>query len=113
MRLPNGYGSVYKLSGNRRKPYIARRTIGWDDNGKQLYANIGYYRTRAEALQALAAFNDNPYDFPRYTSVGGMTHSTMNRTAQPREITVRLINTVPLSMICICQTYARLICRML
>ncbi len=62
MRLPNGYGSVYKLSGNRRKPYIARRTIGWDDNGKQLYANIGYYRTRAEALQALAAFNDNPYD---------------------------------------------------
>jgi site-specific recombinase XerD len=62
MRLPNGYGSVYKLSGNRRKPYIARRTIGWDDNGKQLYANIGYYRTKAEALQALAAFNDNPYD---------------------------------------------------
>lgn len=63
MRLPNGYGSVYKLSGqNRRKPYIARRTIGWDDNGKQLYATIGYYRTKAEALQALAAFNDNPYD---------------------------------------------------
>lgn len=25
MRLPNGYGSVYKLSGKRRKPYIARK----------------------------------------------------------------------------------------
>lgn len=62
MRLPNGYGSVYKLSGRRRKPYIARKTIGWDDDGRQIYAIIGYYATRPEALQALAAFNDNPYD---------------------------------------------------
>lgn len=62
MRLPNGYGSVYKLSGKRRKPYIARKTIGWDENGKQLYAIIGYYKTKPEALQALADFNDNPYD---------------------------------------------------
>ena len=23
MKLPNGYGSVYKLKGNRRKPFIA------------------------------------------------------------------------------------------
>ena len=29
MKLPNGYGSVTKLSGNRRKPYIARVTLGW------------------------------------------------------------------------------------
>lgn len=62
MRLPNGYGSVYKLSGNRRKPFIARKTIGWDENGKQVYATIGYYQSKPEALQALAAFNDNPYD---------------------------------------------------
>jgi integrase len=62
LKLPNGFGSVYKLSGNRRKPYIARRTIGWDENGKQLCATVGYYTTRQEGLQALAAFNDNPYD---------------------------------------------------
>ena len=27
MKLPNNYGSVYKLSGNRRRPYIAKITI--------------------------------------------------------------------------------------
>ncbi|SET56542.1 Site-specific recombinase XerD [Natronincola peptidivorans] len=62
MRLPNGYGSVYKLSGNRRKPWIARKTIGWDENGKQLYQTIGYYEKRPDALNALAEFNKNPYD---------------------------------------------------
>lgn len=62
MRLPNGYGSVYKLSGKRRKPFIARKTIGWDDNGKQLYRTIGYYETKKLAWQALADFNNNPYD---------------------------------------------------
>lgn len=62
MKLPNGYGSVYKLSGKRRKPYMIRKTIGWDDDGKQIRPVLGCYATRQEALQALAAFNDNPYD---------------------------------------------------
>lgn len=62
MRLPNGYGSVYKLSGKRRKPFMARKTIGWDDNGKQIYRIIGYYENKKLALQALADFNNNPYD---------------------------------------------------
>lgn len=62
MRLPNGYGSVYKLSGNRRKPWIARKTIGWDDTGKQMYQTIGYFEKRQDALNALAEFNKNPYD---------------------------------------------------
>jgi integrase len=62
MRLPNGYGSVYKLSGNRRNPYIARKTTGWDENKKQTYITIGYYPTKKEALQALADYNANPYD---------------------------------------------------
>ncbi len=67
MKLPNGYGSVYKLSGKRRKPYVARKTLGWDidmDTGKakQRFLMIGYYATRKEALQALADYNNNPYD---------------------------------------------------
>lgn len=62
MRLPNGYGSVYKLSGKRRKPFMARKTIGWNDDGKQVYRTIGYYETKKLALQALADFNNNPYD---------------------------------------------------
>lgn len=67
MKLPNGFGSVYKLSGNRRKPYVAKKTKGWDinpDTGKlkQTYITVGYYATRKEALTALAEFNANPYD---------------------------------------------------
>lgn len=62
MKLPNGFGSVYKLAGNRRKPYIARKTVGWNDTGKQLFQTVGYYATHAEALQALVAYNDDPYD---------------------------------------------------
>lgn len=67
MKLPNGYGSVYKLSGNRRKPYIARVTAGWDaslESGKavQNRITIGAYKTRKEALAALADYAANPYD---------------------------------------------------
>lgn len=67
MRLPNGFGSVYKLSGNRRNPYVAKKTRGWEINpdtgkAKQLYTVIGYYPSRKEALSALAEFNANPYD---------------------------------------------------
>lgn len=65
MRLPNGYGSVYKLSGNRRNPWVAAKTDGYDiteEKLKRRYHIIGYYPTRAKALQALADFNDNPYD---------------------------------------------------
>lgn len=60
MKLPNGYGTVYKLSGNRRRPWIARKTIGWSEEGKQLYYTIGYFKTRAEAMAALAEYNKNP-----------------------------------------------------
>ena len=67
MKLPNGYGSVYKLSGKRRNPWIARKTTGWDidettGKTKQLYKTIGYFSTRQDALTALANYNENPYD---------------------------------------------------
>lgn len=63
MRLPNGYGTVYKLSGKRRNPYIARKNVGYDfENDKWIYQTIGYYPSRTVALQALAEFNKNPYD---------------------------------------------------
>ena len=67
MKLPNGYGTVYRLSGNRRNPFIARKTIGWEidvASGKvhQKYRVVGYYPTKKEALAALADFNADPYD---------------------------------------------------
>ncbi|ERF77314.1 tyrosine-type recombinase/integrase, partial [Gallibacterium anatis] len=62
MRLPNGYGSVFKLSGRRRRPYIARKTVGYTESGKQIYNIIGYFETKEEALTALA--NHNQQDKP-------------------------------------------------
>lgn len=62
MRLPNGYGSVYKLSGNRRKPYAARIQKGYDEKGHPIYKFIGYCETKKEALLLLAEYNKNPYD---------------------------------------------------
>ena len=67
MKLPNGYGSVTKLSGNRRKPYLARVTLGWitdEQTGKtvQNRVPIGTFKTKKEALQALAEYGTNPYD---------------------------------------------------
>lgn len=66
-RNPNGYGSVTKLSGRRRKPYAARKTVGYDDRAYPVYAVIGYYQTRKDALQALSEYNQNPYDLSGYT----------------------------------------------
>lgn len=67
MRLPNGYGSVIKLSGNRRNPYLVRKTAGWQydkekDKQVQKYIIIGYAPTKAEGLQMLAEYNKNPFD---------------------------------------------------
>lgn len=57
MKFGNGMGSVIKLSGNRRRPYASRVTVGWVD-GKQKFQYIGYYATQSEALAALLAYND-------------------------------------------------------
>ncbi|WP_017795146.1 tyrosine-type recombinase/integrase [Oceanobacillus kimchii] len=62
MRNPNGYGSIYKLSGNRRKPFAVRITTGWNNEGKQKYEYLGFYKSRQEAMVALADYNSNPYD---------------------------------------------------
>lgn len=62
MKNPNGYGSVFKLGGTRRRPWCARVTVGWTDEGKQKYKNIGYYEDREEAMIALAQYNNDPYD---------------------------------------------------
>ena len=62
MKHPNGYGSVVKLSGNRRNPFTVRKTLGWNDKGHPVYKTIGYYPTRETALIALAEYNRSPYD---------------------------------------------------
>lgn len=67
MKLPNGYGSVYKLSGKRRCPYRVVVTEQWQQDRetgkwKQKRKTIGYYETKAGALEALAEYNKSPFD---------------------------------------------------
>lgn len=66
-KLPNGYGTIYKMSGKRSKPYRAMKTDKWiidPDTGKskQIRSTIGYYQSREDAMIALANYNENPYD---------------------------------------------------
>lgn len=67
MRMPSGYGSVIKLSGNRRKPFQVRITKGFTDEGKQIYMYLGYFAKREEALIALSEYNSSPYDITKET----------------------------------------------
>ena len=63
MKKANGNGSISKLSGIRRKPYIARVTLGWDEKtGRQIRKTIGTFVTQKEAQKALIDYLDNPYD---------------------------------------------------
>ena len=67
MKNPNGFGSIAKLSGNRRKPYIVRVTTGYEfnkekDKVEQKRLIVGYARTKAEALELLNQYNQTPFD---------------------------------------------------
>ena len=66
-RLGNGEGSVYKKQGNRKRPWVARKTIGFDLHGYPIYRYIGYYRTKAEAMTALMEYNKSPYSLDKET----------------------------------------------
>lgn len=73
MRNPSGYGGVYKLSGKRRKPFAARVTDRWERDpetgrARQVYKSLGTYKTRAEAMNALAAYHADPHAIPNSTT---------------------------------------------
>lgn len=54
MKLPNGFGSITRLSGNRRKPYVVKKSV----DKKQII--IGYGASYTEALDFLVAYNHKP-----------------------------------------------------
>lgn len=65
MRNANGYGSIYKRKERLRKPYEVKVTLRIylteDGKMKQERKVLGYYATSAEAREALANYNKNPY----------------------------------------------------
>lgn len=60
--LPNGYGSIKHLSGNRRKPWAVMVNPHINDAGSYSYDLLGTYAEKSEALIALADYNKNPVD---------------------------------------------------
>ena len=72
IRNPNGFGTVFKMPGRRRRPWCARITTGWkkviaksgkhagQEVSRQVYQVIGYYATKQEALDALALHRVEP-----------------------------------------------------
>ena len=58
MRLENGKGSITRLSGNRRNPYVIRITTGYEidqksGRKKQTRKTIGYAPTKREGKKLL------------------------------------------------------------
>lgn len=64
-RLPNGYGTVKTLKGNRRKPhmaYVNPRLMLNEDKGTTYYVYdcLGAYADKMEAYTAVMEYNKNP-----------------------------------------------------
>jgi integrase len=68
MRYPNGYGSVTKLPGKRRKPWAVRVTTRLED-GKQIRQYLGSYKTEREARRALDKHNERGIGMRQYITL--------------------------------------------
>ena len=59
MKNPNGFGTVTKLKGRRRKPWVVKVTTGYNDKGRQIQKSIGTFANRSEAMKHLAKYNSS------------------------------------------------------
>ena len=59
IRLPNGFGSIVTLSGSRRRPFQARKTLGFNEKNYPIYKTIGYFEDWMGAYTALVIYNQN------------------------------------------------------
>ena len=67
MKRANGTGTIVKLTGNRRRPYAIKITLGYTEEGKHQYKYLSYHKTYREADRALAEYNRDPYTWSKYT----------------------------------------------
>lgn len=63
-KLPNGFGSIKKLSGNRCRPYAAYPpVVEFRSNGSPVTVPaVGYFEDWYTAFDALREYNKAPYD---------------------------------------------------
>lgn len=57
MKLPNGFGTVYRMKGDRRRPFVVKKTI----EGRQKI--LGYFDTFEHGLSFLVDVNRDPSAF--------------------------------------------------
>lgn len=60
MRLPNGYGSIVKMKGNRRKPFRVRVCVP-DGEGNKIRKTLATTKTYKEAVEILENYNKDPW----------------------------------------------------
>lgn len=94
MRRANGTGSVVKLSGNRRKPFAVRITVGWTDKGYPRYEILDYVETREKGLQILDEYNRNPYDVDLHNATLEELHKTWKKSPQYERLSTSLKNSL-------------------
>ena len=83
VKNPNGYGSVVRLSGKRRRPYVVRKTVGWNEKKQPVYQILGYYTTREDGLIALAEYNKQPYNLADARLTLGGLHERWQQAVEP------------------------------
>ena len=86
----NGQGTVYKLPGRRRRPWVAQVTTGWEINAeaktkKRLYEIIGYFEERNEAIDALDRHRLAPSEL-KSTMTLGQTYEAWSKVKFAEEI---------------------------
>lgn len=79
----NGQGTVYKLSGRRRRPWVAQVTTGWEINEetmtkKRLYKIIGYFEEKNQAVDALDKYRLTPEE-QKSTMTLGQTYEAWSK----------------------------------
>jgi len=84
IKNPNGFGSVIKLSGNRRRPFAARKTLGFDDRGYPMYDVIGYTKTKEEGLILLARDIIDKYEAQGSNITFGELHELWKEKKAPK-----------------------------
>lgn len=76
IKKANGMGSVYKLKGNRRRPWVACVTTSIEQSEskyKQKRKIIGFYESQEAAEFSLWKYNRNPVLFEELQKLGALT----------------------------------------
>lgn len=96
MKMPPRTGTVQKMPGNRRKPYLAKRFIGWrvnDDTRKSypVYKSIGTFAKKSDAIRALIKASETPEDKRKYVTLEEVYNEwSMKKFTEIKDVSVRM-----------------------